>query len=115
MIPFAELYQLLSRTQYLLCSIITPIFIVKSIDIPNSFIKNNQYLGDMFRHIDLSFDEANELFDFLFDERDEFKPHLEFEVKEGLNPSYLPLGLVKHYKLLINYAINIISSFFEKV
>lgn len=112
MIPFAELYQLLSRTQYLLCSIITPIFIVKSIYIPNSFIENDQYLGHMFCLIDLSFDESNELFNFLLDERDEFKSHLEFEVKEWLYPSYFHLGLVQHYKLLINYAIDIIPSFF---
>jgi hypothetical protein len=112
MIPFAELYQLLSRTQYLLSSIITPIFIVKFIYIPNSFIENDQYLGYMFSLIDLSFDEGNELLDFLLDERDKFKPHLKFEVKEWLYPSCFPLGLVQHYKLLINNAIDIIPSFF---
>jgi hypothetical protein len=98
MIPFAKLYQLLSRTQYLLCSIITPIFIIKSVYISNSFIKNDQYLRNVFSFIDLFFNESDELFDFLLNKRDEFKPHLEFEVKKWLNPAYLHFGLLQHYK-----------------
>lgn len=113
MISFTKLYQLLTRTQYLLCSIITPIFIVKSIYIPNSFIENDQYLGNMFSLLDLFFNESNELFDFLLDERDKFKPHLKFEVKQWLNPTYFSLGLVQHYKLLINYVNHIIPSFLK--